>query len=83
MSDNSVEKFERRHHTPDEIINGKPKWSKAVIVREKVSKKDETQNKTINIDRLNPTRAEMEELDDNFGDDAGIDIKVFECVSIC
>ena len=73
MSDECSRKFVRCHHKPDEIINGKPKWSQVLLVRDKKGgKSEESLNKTLNIDRLNPTRLEMEELDENFGDDAGI-----------
>ena len=72
MSDEFSRKFARSHHKPDEIIDGKPKWSQVVLVRDKKGgKTEESLNKTLNIDRLNPTRLEMEELDENFGDDAG------------
>ena len=71
MSEESAPKFERQHHPPDDIIDGKPKWSKVLLVREKTSKEDKKENKTLNIDRLNPTRTEMEELDDEYGEKAG------------
>eukprot|EP00092_Neocalanus_flemingeri_P018669 GFUD01020217.1.p1 GENE.GFUD01020217.1~~GFUD01020217.1.p1 ORF type:complete len:184 (-),score=63.28 GFUD01020217.1:31-582(-) len=65
MSEDSAPKFERKHHTPDEIIDGKPKWSKVELVRD-----NSTKTKTLNIDRLNPTRTEMEELDEQFGENS-------------
>ena len=62
-----VQKKERRHHNPDDIIDGKPKWSNVVIVRDMLG----SNNRMLNVDRLNPSRAEIEELDENYGDDAG------------
>ena len=76
MSEESAPQFERRHHNPDDIIDGKPKWSKVVLIREK-AKEDKVKTKTLNLDRLNPMRAEMEELDDNYGDDAGLFILIY------
>ena len=53
-----VQKKERRHHNPDDIIDGKPKWSNVVIVRDMLG----SNNRMLNVDRLNPSRAEIEEL---------------------
>ena len=61
-----VQKKERRHHNPDDIIDGKPKWSNVVIVRDMIG----SNNRILNVDRLDPSWAEIEELDENYGDDA-------------
>ena len=45
-----VQKKERRHHNPDDIIDGKPKWSNVVIVRDMIG----SNNRILNVDRLDP-----------------------------
>jgi len=64
--------FKRKHHNPDEIIEGKPKWSKIKILRKskikrEVSEKEKKMDEEIlDFDRLNPHRSDVPEFDDNF-----------------
>ena len=65
--------YVRRHHPPDDIIDGKPKWAQIKMRRTKAGPDDgpsEVTESEINIDRLNPTRNMVEELEDGFNDDA-------------
>ena len=65
--------YTRKHHPPDDILlDGKPKWAD---LKMKVTEEDSVGHKNvfereISIDRLNPTRKMMEEIDDGFKDDA-------------
>jgi len=53
-----VETVPRKTYNPDEIINGRPKWAK-------ITKKDPKtgEETTIEFDRLNPHRTQIEEFD--------------------
>ena len=46
----------RVHHPPDQIINGKPKWTEIIVNKQN----EETE---LNIDRLNPSRNMLEEIE--------------------
>ena len=46
----------RVHHPPDQIINGKPKWTEIIV-----NKQNEATE--LNIDRLNPSRNMLEEIE--------------------
>jgi len=64
--------YVRRHHPPDDIIDGKPKWARIKIrkLEEGAEGQSEVHEREINIDRLNPTRNMVDELEDGFNDDA-------------
>ena len=47
----------RVHHPPDQIIDGKPKWNEVNI------RKPNGEEKGLNIDRLNPSRHLIDEID--------------------
>lgn len=47
----------RVHHPPDQIINGKPKWTEVNI------QKKNGEEQEFNIDRLNPSRHLIDEID--------------------
>jgi len=63
----------RKHHPPDDILlDGKPKWAE---IKLKVKEENSVGHKKvfereISIDRLNPTRKMLEEIDEGFKDDA-------------
>eukprot|EP00090_Calanus_glacialis_P010584 TRINITY_DN19004_c0_g1_i2.p1 TRINITY_DN19004_c0_g1~~TRINITY_DN19004_c0_g1_i2.p1 ORF type:complete len:588 (-),score=148.81 TRINITY_DN19004_c0_g1_i2:43-1806(-) len=67
--------FKRKHHNPDEIIEGRPKWSKIKMLRKsKVQTQNEkgttveekVEEEILDFDRLNPHRSNVPEFDDNF-----------------
>jgi len=64
--------FKRKHHNPDEIIEGKPKWSKIKVLRKSKIKKEENEKEKkveeeiLDFDRLNPHRSDVPEFDNNF-----------------
>jgi len=61
------EEEEVRPCNPDEIIDGRPKWSKIrQLRRSRVGEVVEEQVDTLAFDRLNPHRIFIPELDDNF-----------------
>jgi len=61
--------FVRSHHPPDDIIDGKPKWTQ-IKVRKALSGPNVANTafseSEIIIDRLNPTRNMVDEIEDNF-----------------
>ena len=65
--------YTRKHHPPDDILlDGKPKWAE---IKLKVKEENSVGHKKvfereISIDRLNPTRKMLEEIDEGFKDDA-------------
>eukprot|EP00092_Neocalanus_flemingeri_P038731 GFUD01042173.1.p1 GENE.GFUD01042173.1~~GFUD01042173.1.p1 ORF type:complete len:229 (-),score=72.53 GFUD01042173.1:20-706(-) len=68
MSEKIPAEFVRRHHPPDDIIDGKPKWTQIKIRRTETTPQGgvTVSESEIDIDRLNPTRNMVEEIDDNF-----------------
>ena len=64
--------YTRRHHPPDDIVDGKPKWVDIKLRghMEDVEDNDKVQEREISIDRLNPTRKMIEELEEGFKDEA-------------
>eukprot|EP00092_Neocalanus_flemingeri_P098374 GFUD01125437.1.p1 GENE.GFUD01125437.1~~GFUD01125437.1.p1 ORF type:complete len:198 (-),score=60.63 GFUD01125437.1:29-622(-) len=59
--------FFRRHHPPDDIIDGKPKWAR-IKIRTGTTPQGGVSEREIVIDRLNPTRNMVEEIDETFSD---------------
>jgi len=65
--------YTRKHHPPDDILlDGKPKWAE---IKLKVKEESSVGHKKvfereISIDRLNPTRKMLKEIDEGFKDDA-------------
>ena len=57
----------RKHHNPDEIIDGRPKWSEMKVIHSK-SKDDDLSKKEehFDFDRLNPHRTFIPEFEDEF-----------------
>ena len=53
----------RVHHPPDQIINGKPKWTDISIHRRGENSVDEDKNVDFSIDRLNPSRKLIDEIE--------------------
>eukprot|EP00092_Neocalanus_flemingeri_P008675 GFUD01009345.1.p1 GENE.GFUD01009345.1~~GFUD01009345.1.p1 ORF type:complete len:222 (-),score=83.49 GFUD01009345.1:54-719(-) len=66
MSEENPTKFVRRHHPPDDIIDGKPKWAQIMIKRTGTTPQGGVSESEIDIDRLNPTRNMVEEIENNF-----------------
>eukprot|EP00092_Neocalanus_flemingeri_P038730 GFUD01042172.1.p1 GENE.GFUD01042172.1~~GFUD01042172.1.p1 ORF type:complete len:201 (-),score=76.35 GFUD01042172.1:43-645(-) len=66
MSEEIPAEFVRRHHPPDDIIDGKPKWARIKIRRTGTTPQGGVSESEIDIDRLNPTRNMVEEIEDNF-----------------
>ena len=61
--------FKRAHHNPDEIIEGRPKWSKIKLLRKSDILKhgeEKVEEEILDFDRLNPHRSNVPEFDDNF-----------------
>ena len=58
----------RKHHNPDEIIDGRPKWSEIKVMREenKFNKDDFQSEEILDFDRLNPHRSFVAEFEDEF-----------------
>jgi hypothetical protein len=68
------EVVEEQPCNPDEIIDGRPKWSKLRQVRKRRHKTDteeEEVEEVLNFDRLNPHRSHIPEMDDNFENGRG------------
>ena len=61
-----MRRHSRKHHPPDQIIDGKPKWSEIDLIR----KSDEPEKKSgeLNIDRLNPSRHLIDEIEESCGE---------------
>ena len=55
------ESRKRYHHNPDEIIDGRPKWSSIKVLRPGVEPEE-----TLDFDRLNPHRSFVAEFEDEF-----------------
>ena len=77
---NSVVHIEKLPCNPDEIIDGRPKWSKIRQLRKrklkKTANKDNSQEEgeeelVLNFDRLNPHRMFITELDESFENKGG------------
>jgi len=63
--------YKRKHHNPDEIIEGRPKWSKIKLLRtstkhEITDQEEKVEEEILDFDRLNPHRSHIQEFDDNF-----------------
>jgi len=66
-NDTYKENLVRKHHNPDEIIDGRPKWSEMKVIHHK--KKDDdisNQEEHFDFDRLNPHRTFIPEFEDEF-----------------
>jgi len=64
--------YTRKHHPPDDILlDGKPKWAeiKLRVKEEEFEGHKQVFDREISIDRLNPTRKMLEEIENGFNDD--------------
>jgi len=53
----------RKSHNPDEIIDGRPKWSAMKVIRNEVGNSKE---ESFDFDRLNPHRTFIQEFEDKY-----------------
>ena len=68
MSEVIQSEYVRRHHPPDDIIDGKPKWAQIKIRRTVAGPEGggTVTESVIDIDRLNPARNIVKEIEDDF-----------------
>ena len=59
--------LKRKHHNPDEIIDGRPKWSKIKVLHGGGRNgADDIKEESLDFDRLNPHRSFVPEFEDQF-----------------
>ena len=65
-----MRKRQRKHHNPDEIIDGRPKWCNIKVVRPARDVEDDEgksrEEETLDFDRLNPHRSFVAEFESEF-----------------
>ena len=63
LSESKMEARGRVHVPPDQIINGKPKWTDISIIRKTEKNSMDDENIDFSIDRLNPSRHLVDEIE--------------------
>jgi len=59
----TIPNLERKSHNPDEIIDGRPKWSAMKVIRDGGG---DPKEENFDFDRLNPHRTFIQEFEDQF-----------------